>query len=880
MSQTPSQAEQSEHGMNAGLASAATWTAALIAIACAAFIGLEASRIINDRADVWADNQKDTANLTSSLLQQAELTFRTADALLIAAVFSLEHDTFEREDQERLKALFVEEVQHSSQFVSFGVINRDGMMVLSSAGGEGLTNLSDREHFIYHQTHNNRDLHIGLPVLGRTTGEWIIPVTRRFNGPGGAFGGVVVAAINPQYFLSFYDRLEIGKNGAIVLASLNGNILVRRPYVEANVGRDISQGDMFQHLKQSPLGTVELTSLTDGVRRINSYEQGKMYPLVVSVALDIDEMMAPWRQSTMRRLGETGIIVALMLILGTIIWRTTRHLATKAAKLHEANSRFDVAINTMSQGLCLFDASEKLVISNPRFREVYGVTEEQTRPGMQFTQFLQLCFARGDKLDHQVDKGTEGQAAREHYRFLLHNGRIIAIRRTVTPDGGWVSTHEDITKRERAAAVLAERVDELLKARNHLEAQKNELIATTEALGAAKDAAEAASRAKSDFLAMMSHEIRTPMAGMMGMIDLLSGTMLDHEQQELAKIAQESARNLLTVVNNILDFSKLEAGQVKPEAIDFSIEHSIAGVAVLLGPKAHGQGLVLQTSLAEGMPRYLNGDPSRLAQILLNLVGNAIKFTDKGSVTIAASHRALEGDALELRIEVIDTGAGIPAEVQRSLFTPFTQADTSISRKYGGTGLGLAICRQLCQTMGGDIGVESEIGHGSKFWFTVRCRVGRAPGVVAPPLAPEIEINAAELDILVAEDNDIIRKLISKLLARRGYRADLVCNGKEAVEAVQKKSYHLVLMDMQMPEIDGIVATETIRALSGPEREVPIIALTANALVGQREICIAAGMNSFLTKPIQPDALYAAILRFGVTEFDWARHKSGSEVAS
>ncbi len=249
---------------------------------------------------------------------------------------------------------------------------------------------------------------------------------------------------------------------------------------------------------------------------------------------------------------------------------------------------------------------------------------------------------------------------------------------------------------------------------------------------------------------------------------------------------------------------------------------------------------------------------------MLNLVGNAIKFTEHGSVNIVVSHRDLSDQQIELRVEVIDTGIGIPPDVQKSLFSPFTQADSSVSRKYGGTGLGLAICKQLCQAMGGDIGVESEPGRGSKFWFTVQCAPGQAPAkITAPPLVPAIGPEAAALNILVAEDNDIIRLLISKLLAKRGYRADLVCNGKEAVAAIQHRPYDLVLMDMQMPEMDGISAAKLIRASTGAEREVPIVALTANALVGQRDICLAAGMNDFLTKPIQPDALYAAILRYG-----------------
>jgi CheY-like chemotaxis protein len=212
---------------------------------------------------------------------------------------------------------------------------------------------------------------------------------------------------------------------------------------------------------------------------------------------------------------------------------------------------------------------------------------------------------------------------------------------------------------------------------------------------------------------------------------------------------------------------------------------------------------------------------------------------------------------------VIDTGIGIPEDVKAALFDPFTQADTSVSRKYGGTGLGLAICRQLCRAMGGDIGVESEPGHGSRFWFTVHCAPGERPLMAAPPLQSAIAAGADALNILVVDDTAIIRGLIAKLLSRHGYRADLACNGREAVAAVQDKSYDLVLMDLQMPEMDGISATAEIRRLDGPARDVPIVALTANALVGQREICFAAGMNDFLTKPINPDLLQAAVTRWG-----------------
>lgn len=715
--------------------SASSWTTVLIVLTCAAFIGVEALHIVQHRSFVLAHGEKENVNLANSLMQQAELTFRTADALLLATVFRLENRPFPTEERELSSALFAEQIRQSPQLATIGIVDAGGTMVASALELPPETNFSDREYFIHHQAKADRAIFIASPVKGRATGNWIIPVSRRFNRPDGSFGGVVLVAIKAQYFQDLYDRLQIGEDGAILLASLTGKLLVRRPFSDANVGRDMTNSGIFQHLKNSPSGSVEIVSSTDGARRLNSYTSGTSFPLVVAVAQDTQELLSPWVESTVRRLGEASLLVTLFALLGTMIWQATNRLASEATKLRESNER----------------------------------------------------------------------------------------------------------------------------------------------LRAARAAAEAASRAKSDFLAIMSHEIRTPMAGMMGMINLLTGTALNPEQEGLAKVAEESASNLLTVVNNILDFSKLEAGQLQQELIDFDIRQSIEAVVALMAPKVQA-GLVIRTSFDDDLPATVRGDPTRFGQVLLNLVGNAIKFTEKGSITIMASHVLLADGDIELRIEVADTGGGIAPEMLVHLFQPFTQADTSISRRFGGSGLGLAICKRLCQAMGGDIQVESEPGKGSKFFFSVRCQAATAPAVAAPPLAPVIEdAAAASLDILVAEDNPIMRTLTSKLLARRGYQADIVCNGEEAVAAVRDKYYDLVLMDMQMPLMDGISATAAIRAMDGPQRNVPIIALTANALVGQREICLTAGMNGFLTKPIQPDALYEELKRWTARDPDSGASASGAK---
>jgi PAS domain S-box-containing protein len=556
-------------------------------------------------------------------------------------------------------------------------------------------------------------------------------------------------------------------------------------------------------------------------------------------------------------------------IFGIVQDITERRLAEEAVKASQ--HLLTDAIESISQGFVLYDKDDRFVVCNSHFRVIFPEMASVMQPGMLYQDVMRAAYHAGAFVGLDLDNvGMEAWLARVvawhesaslPLERLYHNGRWIRLTDHRTSDGGIVGLRTDITDFKTIEAALELKVSDLEKVSADLETQKLELIATSADLTLAKDAAEAASRAKSDFLAIMSHEIRTPMSGMVGMIDLLRETPLNDEQRDYTALARESANGLLTVINDILDFSKLDAGQLSLEAIDFDVRQLIRGVNTLMQAGAQAQGLEISTSLAPGLPDWLNGDPGRIRQIILNLVSNAVKFSERGSVSISASHRDLGGGQIELRIEVIDSGIGITPEVQQRLFNPFVQADTSISRKYGGTGLGLAICKQLCATMGGMIGVDSTHNRGSTFWFTVRCAPGN-PIVVAPPLAPAADADRS-LRVLVAEDSPIIATLVSKLLSKRGINADIVCNGALAVDSVQAKAYDLVLMDVQMPVLDGISATRAIRALTGLERNVPIIALTANALVGQRESYLAAGMNDYVTKPIQPDLLYAAIERWG-----------------
>jgi PAS domain S-box-containing protein len=653
------------------------------------------------------------------------------------------------------------------------------------------------------------------------------------------------------------------------------------------------------------------------------------------------------------------------------------------AVLATITSRLRALIENMQAGILVETQDREIALINETFCTMFGIpVPAHMLVESSAAELLGMCLERVEDAEEEERRLREilkEGVIRNGIEFALKDGRVLSMDfvpiAVDTSFYGHFWQFHDITQRKRAEV-------ELTQAAEQLEWKNWELAQ-------ARDKALELSNLKSDFLANMSHEIRTPMNGIIGMTGLLLETSLTGEQREYAETVRSSADSLLRLINDILDFSKIEAGKLALEHIEFDFQEVLEDLLAVVGVKAHAKGIELMSFLAPEVPLKVKGDPVRFRQVLTNLVDNGIKFTSHGAVEVGIHVAERIGESMLLRIEVKDAGVGMRPEVVERLFQSFYQGDTSTTRKYGGTGLGLAICRRLCELMGGTIGVESQLGSGSTFWFTVRMDVlaeppsevpakpmvflcglspdtyrvvkrqlgawgvdarflGPAPesldtlracpralllcagvedrsihafyerlhqaepvrglrsvmlvplygsadraeaarlgfrefltqpirpsqlrALLENPLQPKVlpespaaaPASAAKLDwkLLLVEDNPVNQRVALAVLGKLGYQADLVANGAEAVTAAAARPYDLVLMDCQMPVMDGFEATRRIREDQAGARRVPILAMTANAMQGDRERCLQAGMDDYIPKPVTLEALRTALQRW------------------
>ena len=650
--------------------------------------------------------RENAANLARAFAEDILRSIRAVDQTLLYV-----RDSYARDPRHFDMSLW----SHNSQFLGefnfqVSIIDRNGILVASNIPESvpGL-NLNDREHFRVHADGSADRLFISAPVLGRVSHKWAIQFTRRIIMPDGAFGGVVVVSVNPEYLSQLYRSIDVGQKGVVALVGGDGIIRARGSKGPTGIGESVAAtSGLLKAYAQSKDGFFTQKSPVDGVERIYAYRGVPGYSLIVTVGLAVDEVFAIYHQSRSTTIAIAALLALWLVAVTYLIFRYQRNLA------------------------------------------------------------------------------------------------------------------------------------------------------------GARDAAEAGTRARSEFLAMMSHELRTPMNGVVGMADILLDTNLDSNQAQCVNTLRASAAHLLQVINDVLDFSKLEAGRIEIEKIRFDVHALLRDTAALMAAPANEKNLKLLIDIAPNVPRFSVGDPARLRQVLLNLVSNGLKFTKAGRVAIGV---ALAPDQfigrVRLEFTVADTGIGIPPDGIPLLFRQFSQLDSTIARRFGGTGLSLAICKRLIDLMGGTISVQSTVGKGTTFHFTVDCLPADVPADASdtgelqgsPPLVPAATAAARPLHILLVEDNKTNQLVASKMLQGLGYTVDIANNGFEAVAACSATRYDIAFMDVMMPEMDGLAATKAIRKLPPPNCDPRIIALTAIVQKEDRDLCLDAGMNDFLIKPVTKSAI-------------------------
>ncbi|MGM9487724.1 ATP-binding protein [Ideonella sp. YS5] len=677
---------------------------------------------------------------------------------------------------------------------------------------------------------------ISPPLVNFVTAERMVYFARPVD-LGGGSRVLAVAEVPAALVASLLSQAADIEGMVATLERDDGVLLVSVPPHDALVGQrlPLPLGD------ETPSGHAQRAPARIGGAPALVAVRPVLYrPLLIAASIPIDAALEDVHEQ--RRFVIAAALLFALMVTGAgafAHWHLGR-LAQARAELDRSKTMLDHALASMADGMLLCDASDRVVVWNPRFLAIYPWLKDVIAPGVPFERLVLVGV--NALLPDAAPEDQQGWVQRrmaihrtEDGRFeqTLPDNRVIHAIERHTPDGGVITVYHDVTATERA-------------------------------LERAKAEAEAANKAKSRFLASMSHEIRTPLNAVLGMNGLMLTTALTPEQRRYAELIRSSGQTLLTLINDILDLSKVEAGRMELEIVEFDPLATVNEVVSLLAVRAEAKGLALQMSSAPGLPPRLRGDPSRLRQVLFNLIGNALKFTSEGRVDVELTHRPLPGRRVELMISVSDTGIGIDAETLPRLFRHFSQGDSSTARRHGGSGLGLAISQEIIELMGGRIEVQSTPGVGSSFSVSLPLEVlqpaEESPQADGSP-GPEPAQSQPARRILVAEDNGVNQILIKAMLDHLGHYSDVVADGFEAVRQVQAANYDLVLMDIQMPGMDGVAATRAIRTLPNSVSHIPIVAMTANAMVEERAAYLAAGMNDHVAKPLDLGRLAAVIQR-------------------
>jgi signal transduction histidine kinase/CheY-like chemotaxis protein/HPt (histidine-containing phosphotransfer) domain-containing protein len=714
--------------------------------------------------------------------------------------------------------------------LQISIADRAGTLIGTDLGTmSGRVNIADRNHFRLARDQIGDGLIIGRAVIGRVSHQRSVQFVRQMFDAYGAFDGVVVISVDPAFLSRFRTSLD-GDSRTLLLAGQDGFLRAVAPGSLAELDTDLSRTPLMINASALPLGTVDMAATADRIDRIYSWRHVDPYGLVVAVGLSRTDALSDYR-STLRGCVAIGIGLTIATVLvGMGFARNRRDLL-------QSREMLMAAVDNISQGLLVVDAQRHVPVMNARAAELLDLPSHMTTPGFAFDMLLQWQIEAGEFAGENaaavrklVEAGgiTRGSSV---YQRTRRDGKVLEIRTKALDTGLAVRTYTDITQQEHTARVLAD----------------------------ARDTAEAAVRARSEFLAVMSHEIRTPLNGVIGLAGLLEDMELGPAQREYVRLIRQSGDHLLELVNDILDFSRLEADGVQLEAIDFDPLALGRGVIEMFMNQASTKGLHLSMIAADPVSAPVTGDPGRLRQVLFNLIGNAVKFTDQGWVSLTLTQEPAADGQVTLLFSIADSGIGMVPEAIERMFQEFTQMDSSISRKFGGSGLGLAICRRLVELMGGTIRVDSVPGAGSTFRFDVTLKLADTSADVSVietglPVEPGLRI-------LLAEDNPTNRLVALRMLERLGHRADAVATGTEVIAALTLTHYDLILMDVMMPEMDGLTATRQIRATERPERRIAIVGLTAGTSAERLVACLDAGMDAVTTKPVTLPSLRAAIAK-------------------